>query len=149
MTAAPSVQQTAGYFINLKAQSEPAGGIEAIRSSPENSEYTPPTPADTATYCSPSCSHVIGWLSMPDPVLNDHSFLPLSASNPSNSPVNCPENTTPPPVDSTPENRGRSLGASHLALPVIGSTAFRKPRGPSGQAQPRVRSMPRYHSPSL
>src|ERR1700679_2180309 len=139
----------ADYFINLKAQSEPPGGIEAIRSSPEYSEYEPPTPTDTATYCSPSCSQVIGWPSMPDPVLNDHSFLPFSASNASNSPVSRPEKTTPPPVDNTPENRGRSLGASHFALPVIGSTAFRKPRGPSGQAQPRVRSTPRYLSPCL
>src|SRR5271167_2758944 len=92
-------------------------------------------PLETAIYCTPSCSQVTGCPSMPDPVLNCHSLLPLSASNASSSPVSLPENTTPPAVESTPENRGTSLRASHLALPVSGSIAFRPPRAPSGQIQ--------------
>src|SRR5215469_368483 len=107
-------------------------------------------PLDTATYCTPPCSQVIGWPSIPDPVLNDHSFLPASASNASNSPVSRPLNTTPPAVDSTPEKRGMSLGASHLALPVSGSIAFRMPRGPFGQSHMGgVKSTPKYVSPAL
>src|SRR6185437_4741489 len=55
----------------------------------------PPMPTETATYCTPSCSQVIGWPSMPEPVLNCHSLLPVSASNASNSPVSLPVNTRP------------------------------------------------------
>ncbi|MEY9386809.1 hypothetical protein ABIF93_005066 [Bradyrhizobium japonicum] len=76
-------------------------------------------------YCTPSCCQVTGCPSMPEPVWNCQSFLPVSASKASNSPVSAPENTTPPAVDSTPEKRGMSLGASHFALPVMGSIAFR------------------------
>src|ERR1700674_4658002 len=86
---------------------------------------------------------------MPEPVWNCHNFLPVSASKASNSPVNCPENTTPPPVDNTPEKRGMSLGASHLDFPVNGSMALRYPRGPPGHAQRSLRSRPMYHSPAL
>src|SRR5512138_3420696 len=100
-------------------------------------------------YCTPSCCHVTGCPSMPEPVWKLHSFLPSLASKASNSPVNWPENTIPPAVDSTPEKRGMSLGTSHLALPVMGSMALRQPRGPFGQAQISVRYMPRYHSPCL
>src|SRR5215469_12562378 len=106
-------------------------------------------PLDTAMYWTPSCSQVIGWPSMPDPVWNDHSFLPVSASKASNSPVSWPLNTTPPPVDSTPEKRGRSLGCSHFALPVMGSIAFRYPRGPFGHAHMSSIDTPRYISPTL
>src|SRR4051794_14081202 len=106
-------------------------------------------PLDTATYWTPSCCQVIGCPSIPDPVWNDHSLAPVSASNASNSPVSWPLNTTLPAVDSTPEKRGMSLGASHLALPVIGSIAFRYPRGPFGQSHRLSRSMPRYQSPAL
>src|ERR1700674_5744424 len=44
----PSVQPAADYFISLKAQSEPPGGIEAIRSSPEYRAKEPPTPTAPA-----------------------------------------------------------------------------------------------------
>src|SRR6185369_4567692 len=137
------------YFCSANTHSDPPGGTAPRRSSPEKSEYTPPIPLVTATYCTPSCCHVTGWPSMPEPVLNCHSFLPVFASNASNSPVSCPANTTPPAVESTPEKRGMSLAASHFALPVIGSIAFRWPRGPVPHSHRSERSIPTYHSPAL
>jgi len=46
---------------------------------------------------------------MLDPVWNCQSFLPVSESKASNSPVICPENTTPPAVDSTPRQAKKQL----------------------------------------
>src|SRR4029434_9572460 len=97
----------------------------------------------------PSCCQVTGCPSMPEPVWKLHSFFPSLASKASNSPVNWPENTTPPAVDSTPEKRGMSLGTSHFAFPVMGSMALRWQRGPSGHDQISVRSVLRYYSPCL
>src|SRR5687767_11624908 len=87
---------------------------------------------------------------IPEPVWNCHSFLPVSASKAMNSPVAAPVNTSPPPVDSVPAMLGTPGQAyCHFALPVIGSSADRKPVGWSfGMVTPR-KSMPRYHSPCL
>ena len=46
---------------------------------------------------------------MSRPAASDQSFLPVSESKASNSPVICPENTTPPAVDSTPRQAKKQL----------------------------------------
>src|SRR5262245_1542645 len=85
-------------------------------------------PLITVTYCLPSRSQVTGWARMPDGVWKLHSTLPVSASIAWNSPVMTPVNTRLLAVDSVEDQFGLLVGISHFDLPVIGSTALRKPR---------------------
>src|SRR3954467_2165754 len=82
----------------------------------------------TVTYCLPSFSQVIGCPTTPDGVWKLQRILPVSASSAWNSPVSTPVNTRLLAVDMTAEKFGLLYGVAHLAFPVIGSTALRKPR---------------------
>src|SRR4051812_9154133 len=111
-----------------KVHSDAPAGTLARLGSPARSAYTPPMPAMTVMYCLPSFSQVTGCPTMPDEVWKLQRSLPVSASWASNSPVITPVNTRLLAVDMVDEKFGLLYGTAHLSLPVIGSTAFRKPR---------------------
>ena len=100
----------------------------------EDDTDTVAAPLVTVTYCLPSRSHVIGIPVIPEPVWNCQSFLPVAASNATNSPVCAPVKTTPPAVDRTPDQNGVLESTSHRFLPVTGSHATSEPLMPSGGA---------------
>src|SRR5258706_11397950 len=81
---------------------------------------------------------------MPEPVWNDHSLLPVFESKAMNWPLWEPVKTTPPAVESTPDQNGDLFSTRHTALPATGSHATSAPRLPSSGLTKPPSSRPRY-----
>src|SRR3990167_7952954 len=77
-----------------------------LATSPPHKGTAPPQPDTTETYCSPSCSQVIGDPTIPEPTWNEYNTFPVASSNPRSSPSGVPVNTIPPAVASTPPHNG-------------------------------------------
>ena len=84
-------------------------------------------PAATATYCFPSMANVIGDEYTDAPHWKCHSALPEAASSAMKFPSASPVKTSPPAVESTPDQVGEGCFHSHFIFPVFGSIARNAP----------------------
>src|SRR5690349_10032703 len=85
--------------ISAKVHTEPPVGIFPAA---QRLARPPPSPDATLTYCLPLYVKVIAVALTLEPVLNDHSVLPVSSSRATNSPVSLPVKMSPPSVASVP-----------------------------------------------
>src|SRR5580704_17703459 len=98
-----------------------------------------------ATCCLPSDRKLIGFAKMAPPVGNRHRSFPLAASSAKKYPSLDPPNTTPPAVESRPDQGGECSLNSHTVRPVSACSALMDPAG-STPGIPAI-PPPGYQSP--
>src|SRR5260370_20764400 len=84
-------------------------------------------PAATATYCFPSIAKDIGDEYTDAPHWKCQRAFPEAASSAMKFPSASPVKTSPPAVESTPDQVGDGCIYYHFIFPVIGSKAFVSP----------------------